>query len=167
MWELESDLDRIISKVESSVNQSSSLDTIEDAFVCLKRFVDEMFMVFRSLYEDLTQNGGHVLDSISDSMEEVRLLLREKGGPTEKVNRIKWMIVTWANGDDLDGNQFIFPQVLEAVWGDAKLKETKVSNGKKSEDTPEVINGADERKAGGSKRGHESVRGRGKKRVKV
>jgi hypothetical protein len=166
VWELESALDDIIFDVESSVNKTSDLDTIEDAFVCLKHFVDEMFTVFRSLYEHLAQNQGHVLHSISDSMVEVGALLREKGGPTDKVNSIKWRIVGWANGDELDGDEFIFPQVFEAVWGDAE-KETKVSNEKKGEDTPEVINGADEGKSGGSKRRHESARGRGKKRVKV
>ena len=101
-------------------------------------------------------------------MVEVGALLREKGGSTDKVNSIKGKIMGWADGDGLDGDEFIFPQVFEAVWGDAK-KETKVSNGTKSEDSPKAINGAEKGKAEGSKRRHENAKGeasRGKK-VKV
>jgi len=47
-------------------------------------------MVFRSLYEDITQNEpGHVLDSISHCMMEAGTLSRERGGPKDKVDDVK------------------------------------------------------------------------------
>src|SRR5271170_1649672 len=99
--ELQSDLDEIIGEVESSVNKSSGLDTIEDAFICLKQFADEMPVVRRILYEDLIHDG-HVVDSISHSMVEVGTLLRDKGGPKGKVNAIRQEI----EGYDFDGTEF-------------------------------------------------------------
>ena len=46
-------VDNIIYKVKSSISKASHLDTIEDAFICLKKFADEIPMVFRVLYVDL------------------------------------------------------------------------------------------------------------------
>lgn len=166
--ELGSDLDKIIDEVESSVNKTSHLDTVEDAFICLKQFADEMPGVSRILYEDLVHHQGHVLDSIGYSMVEVGTLLREKGGPKGKGNNIKWEIERWAYGHEFDGAEFLFPQVLEAVWGKDK-KETK-SNGKKSEDGQKAIKGVQKGKTSGSKRSHEDTENKANekgKRVKV
>ena len=126
--ELQSALDDVIGEVEDSVNKASDLETIENAFICLKKMADEMPMVFRHLREELTENQGHVYDSISHSMVKVGTLLREKGGPKSKgVQKIKSVIESWASGVDFNGAEFFFPQVFEAVWGE--IEEAKTSSG--------------------------------------
>src|SRR5271170_8333105 len=93
IWELQSDLDGITLDVELSVNKASDLETIENAFICLKKMADELPMVFRHLREELNENQRHVYDSISHSMVKVGTLLREKGGPKSKgVQKIKSVI---------------------------------------------------------------------------
>jgi hypothetical protein len=142
IWELQSDLDRIIKDVECSVNKASDLETIETAFICLKKMADEMPMAERHLYEELTYNRGHIYDSISHSMVQVGTLLRENGGPKSKgIQKIESVIELWAHGVDFNGAQFLFPQVFEAVWGE--IEEAKTSNGNTEEDGLVSHNGAD------------------------
>jgi hypothetical protein len=167
IWELQSDLDEIIGEVECSVNKALDLETIENAFMCLKKIADEMPMVFRHLYQELTENQGHVYDSISDSMVKVGTLLREKGGPKSKgVQNIEPVIKRWARGEDFNGAKFFFPQVFEAVWGEVEVAKTGSEN--MEGEGLGSLNGAEN--AGRKKRGHEgagSKAGQGKKRVKV
>ena len=167
IWELQSALDEIIGEVENSVNKASDLETIENAFMCLKKIADEMPMVFRVVYEELTENEGHVYFSISDSILQVGTLLSEKGGPKSKgVQNIKSVIESWARGEDFNGAEYFFPQVFEAVWGE--VEEAKTSDGNMEGDGLVSLDGAEN--AGGSKRSHEgagSKSGQGKKRVKV
>jgi hypothetical protein len=152
--ELQSALDEIIGEVECSVNKASDLETIENAFICLKKMADEMPMVFRLLYEELCENQGHVYDSISHSMVQVGTLLREKGGPKSKgVQNLESVIKSWARGEDFNGAEYLFPQVFEAVWGE--IKEAKTSNGNREKDGLVSLNGAEN--AGGKKRGRKGA----------
>jgi hypothetical protein len=154
IWELHSDLEGIIKGVERSVNKASDLETIETAFICLKKMADEMPMALRKLYEELTYNQGHIYDDISHSMVQVGTLLREKGGPKGKgIEKIETAIELWAHGVEFNGAQYLFPQVLEAVWGE--IEEAKTSNGNLEEDGLVSHNGAEN--AGGKKRGHEGA----------
>jgi len=103
----------MIEQVKDSVNQNSTRETIEEAFLCLQKFAGQITHADSYIHDQLTNDGGTTMDDICAAMKTVGALLRAKGG--SKDVEIKEKIIGYKNEYPYTN----FEDVLKTVWGES------------------------------------------------
>jgi hypothetical protein len=115
-YRLESTLKECIQTVEYSVNKNSPQQTVEEAFVCLQKFMGQPEHLDPYIAEQIVGEGGGLRRDIWLGMESMAKLLKSKGGATDP--ELKDKIMGYAKA--YDDREIAFKEVFQILWGDAE-----------------------------------------------
>ena len=113
-YRLQSTLEECIEIVGNSVNTNSPQQTVEEAFICLQKFMGQLEHLDHYIAEQIVGEGGGIRRKIWIQMESMAKLLKSKGGATDP--ELKDKIMGYAR--DYDDREIAFKEVFQILWGD-------------------------------------------------
>lgn len=108
-------LQEFICEVSDSVNKNSPRETVEEAFVCLQKFIGQLEHLDHYVEEQLISEAINLRSDVCRHMHFVAKLLKEKGG-TENLE-LQQKIKEYAKSYD-DGKYMDFKDVYNTLWGE-------------------------------------------------